>query len=357
MSDSAFQLLVPHLENSGATNTLLFADENLLDVLPTLQQHDHLLVITNRWDIYQQAISAQLNCEFSDMDCSQLSDGSFDRILYRVSKEKPLVNHLIREAFRLLKTGGELFLAGKKNDGAKTYIDKAGKLFGAKAPAQKFTSDYLGCVAKSCDISNEKALKALDDKDYTDLRCITQINDKAVLSKPGQFGWNKLDKGSELLIEVADDYLQTKKLKPESLLDLGCGYGYLTLNSYRWPSITRRVATDNNAAALLSVEANADSLSTGIEVVADDCGASIKERFDLILCNPPFHQGFDVDGDLTTKFLSRIHTALTKNGMAIVVTNQFIPIVSKAAGKFSNIKTLSDDGSFKVTLLDNNRRR
>lgn len=352
MTDHALELLQEFIQDKGK-NTLCVADENLLESVEQLQQHPQLSLISNRWDVTQRAQQAGLDCRFSDMDFTHIANASIEQVVYRVSKERPLVNHVIREAFRVLKSDGQLHLAGEKGDGIKTYIEKGSKFFGQKVPARKHGSFYVASIEKRTDDADAKCLKALDHKDYPNLRVMGEIEGQAFYSKPGQFGWNKYDRGSELLIEVADQYLKGRKELPQSLLDLGCGYGYLTLNSYRWPSIETRTATDNNAAALLSIQKNVEQQASTVTVVADDCGASITDTFDLILCNPPFHQGFDVEGDLTIKFLKRIRSALAKGGVALVVVNMFIPVERKAGELFNKkkIEVIEDNGAFKVVAL------
>src|SRR5690606_9948663 len=76
-------------------------------------------------------------------------------------------------------------------------------------------------------------------------------------SKPGLFGWNKIDQGSEFLIQSLPAMLGTMPRPPASLLDLGCGYGYLTLMTKDLP-LQGRVLTDNNAAALFTARHNCD---------------------------------------------------------------------------------------------------
>src|SRR5690606_14598650 len=124
---------------------------------------------------------------------------------------------------------------------------------------------------------------------------------------PGIFGWNKLDRGSVLLAEQAVAVLSGAALpgastsdvasgEPASgglgsVLDLGCGYGYLLLATADLP-FSSRTATDNNAAAIIAAEANFDQRELAVTVTLDDCGAHLQEQFDVILCNPPFHHGF-----------------------------------------------------------------
>ena len=208
-------------------------------------------------------------------------------------------------------------------------------------------------IPKSRDYS---AGERLDDKDYSSLRPIFELNGRAVISKPGLFGWDKQDQGSALLIECAEQFLQQCERQPQSLLDLGCGYGYLSLSSYRWSQIETRWATDNNAAAVKCMQVNAQAHCLDVTVSADDCGQRIGDQFDLILCNPPFHQGFSVDSSLTDKFLHNSHKRLNPHGTALFVVSQFIGLEEKAAGIFCQVTQLKSDGQFKVLALANSPR-
>ena len=136
-------------------------------------------------------------------------------------------------------------------------------------------------------------------------------------------------------------------------LDLGCGYGFLTIASNHLP-IQKRVLTDNNAAALTSARHNCAQLGLNAEIIASDAGQQLTSQFELILCNPPFHQGFSVDGDLTDKFLRSTKQLLAKQGVAYFVVNQFIPLEKKALVHFKIVKILAQNKSFKIVELRHN---
>ena len=88
-----------------------------------------------------------------------------------------------------------------------------------------------------------------------------------------------------------------------------------------------------------------------MHVSLDDCGEHLQERFDLILCNPPFHQGFSTSNALAVKFLTQIRRLLAPNGRALVVVNQFIALEKAAEESFSKITTLTQAQGFKVVQL------
>ncbi|GAB3106759.1 class I SAM-dependent methyltransferase [Aestuariicella hydrocarbonica] len=346
MSDASFQLLLPYLENTH-NHTLWIADENVLHSGQAVTPHEDLDVITNRYDVYRQCLKQSLQTRFSDYDLSYLPDNSVDTVVYRVSKEKPVVHHIINEAFRTLKAGGNLVISGEKSDGTKSYIEKAGKLFGQKIPARKSGNSYLGVILKT---SRNDVPQRLDDKEYPRIREIHTSLETPTLSKPGLFGWDKEDQGSRLLMDTASHYFQNHT-PPQSILDLGCGYGYLTLRSASWPQVKYRCATDNNAAAIACATENFNRAQMAVVVIADDCASGINEKFDCILCNPPFHQGFSVDSSLTDKFLRNSSERLSSQGIALFVVNQFIGLEKKAKGYFSRVETLTRDQQFKVIAL------
>ncbi|NIB43748.1 methyltransferase [Pseudomaricurvus alkylphenolicus] len=348
MVDPCFTPLLPYLQKPDG-DTLWIADENLLAQVEHMRAHSQLRVISNRYDVWQGSCKAGLEAVFSDYDFSEFNDTSLDRVVYRVSKEKPVVHQVINQAWRILKPGGHLILSGAKNEGAKSFVDKASKLFGKKVNAQKLGNGYLGIICKHQAFDPDSCL---DTKQYNQLRPVFEIAGREVFSKPGQFGWEKRDQGSALLIDTAVDYLQQRSLNPASILDLGCGYGYLTLRTADWPGIDTRWATDNNAAALATCAHNAREWGLSVEVIAGDAGAGIDRRFDLVLCNPPFHQGFQVESALTDKFLRNTRRLLQADGVALFVVNQFIGLEKRADHYFGQVEMIASDGQFKVLALN-----
>ncbi|WP_331352463.1 class I SAM-dependent methyltransferase [Cellvibrio sp. UBA7671] len=353
MNDLALNWITQELTSIHADKNariLWCTDENALNTLPAVLHHEQLLVLTNRWDVAEQAKARGFTTEFNDFDCSEITDNSLDKIFYRVSKEKPVVHHVLNQAWRCLKPGGQLLLAGYKNEGTKTYIEKIAKLLGSGKNIVKHGPVYSAELSK---YNEYDAAELLDDSDYRQPRPIAPDSGLRLFSKPGLFGWNKQDAGSALLIE------QLKHLLPlpnpfNSGADLGCGYGYLTIAAASLDickDINHWILTDNNAAALELARQNLQHNQLNGEVIAADAGKGIRTKADLLLCNPPFHQGFGIDGDLTDKFLLSAKRLLAAQGIALFVVNQFIPLERKAAPLFSQIKVIIDNGSFKVIQL------
>ena len=346
--DKSIDLLINQLA-AATGHWLIVADENwsqaIWSTIPKSNQRT-ITVISNRFDVASAAKKVSLDCHFNDFDFSLLNPASFDGVLYRVSKERATSHHVINQAVKILKPNATLMLAGEKNDGLKSYVKQAGKLFSNPVNAEKNGTAYIASLAL-----NATENDPLSDKNYPQLRSIQLSDNLCLQSKPGIFGWDKIDRGSAFLIDHLPQFLSSYKNAPQTLLDLGCGYGYIALCASQY-GFNRLLATDNNAAAILAAQKNLDSL-TNIEssVLATDAGDGIDEQFDTILCNPPFHSGFSVDDQLAVKFLSQTQRLLNRSGQALFVVNTFIPLEHKAKSFFERIDVVANNGSFKLISL------
>jgi len=317
------------------------------DFPPGFRFDDPTLIVTNRIDVYRSHIQQERHVELSDFSFDQVAEGEVDAIYYRVSKEKAVVHHVINCSARLLREGGSLYLTGEKGDGTKTYFEKAKQLLGARRATWKKAKHgvYCGHLTRS----TTEPVAPLDTQDYPELRPIADLEGIRFDSKPGIFGWNKIDQGSALLIEQLPRFIEQGQ-PPTTLLDLGCGYGYLAVMAGRQLEIAI-TATDNNAAATAACERNMQINGIRGQVLLDDCGSDIDTRFDLILCNPPFHRGFSTHSELTQRFLENTQRLLAPGGAALFVVSRFIPLETMAVPYFTQVERCGADGSFKIVSL------
>ncbi len=356
----AFAFLLPYLQSdahqSNPARCLLVADENLIDV-DFSGIHHTTDVISNRFDIAQSASTASLATQFNDFDFSAYPPAHFARICYRVSKEKAVVEHIIDQAFKRLIDGGELILCGAKNEGLKRYGAVAAKRFTSSADIRKHGAMYIAKIIKPAQGIGSTPLTETSNSNsaYHELIPVN-IDDEAstnktiLYTKAGVFGSAKIDQGSRMLVAYLETFIERFQTPPQSLLDLGCGYGYLTACAAKF-DIARLVATDNCAAAIDTCVANMTRLNIPAEVIADDCARGISEKFDAIVCNPPFHQGFKTDAALSEKFVSSAAQHLKPSGTALFVVNQFVPLEKLACRRFRDISVIERDQSYKLIIM------
>ncbi|MCA0893727.1 class I SAM-dependent methyltransferase [Microbulbifer agarilyticus] len=334
--------LLSQLLSNSDNDTLWIADENSKALLTAGLQFRGTL-LSNRWDIVHAAEQICISALFSDFDLPAI-EKTFSRIVYPVSKEKAAVHHVINTAAERLQEYGELILIGSKNSGIKTYAQKAAQKFGGGKSLQKHGTEY----SSHNQLNRDATLGvALDDSDYRALRKLDSLN--GLFSKPGLFGWNKIDVGSALLARHFSEHLPKT---PFNALDLGCGFGYLSVRLAQLAPDAHIVATDNNAAALLACQNNFDLHGIKGEVIAGDAGSQVASTsVDIVICNPPFHQGFQVEGDLTDRFLADAARTLKSGGSALFVVNEFIPLARKTEGLFREVTLLEKAKGFCVFRL------
>lgn len=337
--DAALALLFPHIRAQSAQGLWVLDEHGGGAGMPL--PNSAVVVLSNRVDVSDAMRAAGWAAQFSDFDFAPWPAGSLDTIFFRLAKEKPVVHHVINAAAERLVPGGRLLLSGAKQQGIKTYAQQAAERLGGALEFKKMGHHYLAVVRRGAVVG-----AALEDRDYPRLRPAIEDGMLHYLTKPGLYGWDKVDAGSALLVAHLPD------CTPQRVCDLGCGYGYLSIQAWLNLHPQQVVASDNNAAALLACRANFAALGINGEVVAADCGAGIEGVFDLVLCNPPFHQGFGVERDLTERFVAAARRLTANGGQALFVTNSFLPIEKVARRHYARVTTLADDGRFRVTRLD-----
>jgi 16S rRNA (guanine1207-N2)-methyltransferase len=373
------QLLTLAQTSINAAPLLLVLDEQANALAPP--RNAKSCVMSNRVDVSELARSQGWASEFSDFAFTpSLMDGC-QQVLYRLSKEKRVVEHVLQSVWHYLPVGGELLLAGYKNEGCKTFAKRAADSWQCQHELTRGDGNlHLYRFRKT-----GPAAVPLNALDYHALQVITEWQGQAVVSKPGVFAWDRIDEGSRLLLEYLPTFWQDSVGKSVSKsvakaqrsaasaanaasnltgprgLDLGCGYGLLALSLLQ-AGCADVVATDNNAAALRACDANLQAYlqqhpasAQHCQTLAADCGADLSGKFDVIVCNPPFHQGFAVEQQLTDRFLQITQQLLKKQGRALFVVNSFIPLERKAKTCFAQVTKRLANASYAVFELSNLR--
>ncbi|NVK11323.1 MAG: class I SAM-dependent methyltransferase [Gammaproteobacteria bacterium] len=320
MVDNAIELLQPFIDGS----TLVLADEQWSPD----SWANAATVMTNR--VTPDASSRLLFCDFASIE------QRFDTVVFRVGKERALNDHWVHLAAEHLNNGGKLVISGGNKEGVKPAIKAAETLFGVSAKVSKHSGIRVAILECHQPI-------AFDTQSYHQIQTFN-IKGVQFVSKPGQFGWKKVDRGSMLLAEAFKD-----KLKG-SVLDLGCGWGYLSVQASK-ENVSQITSTDNCAAALICCRENLASSTITHHVIASDCADGIHQRFDSIVCNPPFHQGFDHATDLTSRFLESASKRLQPGGESWWVVNQFVGIASLAPKYFKTQRLIERADGFDIWVL------
>lgn len=344
------RIIAEYSKSTKPDRALLWLDENFSssDIQFPSSIKDKLLIVTNRVDHVTLLENNGLKVRFADFKLSS-TERKFAAIFYRVSKERFVSHRVINKSVDALKKKGQLILVGRKEDGIKTYFDKCVKTLGLHGEINKQRDTYI-CTLR---LDDKRSEKQLDDSDYSSLRECYSVKFKGehyrIFAKPGVYGWKKPDAGTAFLIETIAPLIDSPS-KSQRALDLGCGSGHLSLalSTFGFKKIT---ATDNNAAAINAATRTMEENKVKASIVCSDAGNTLTDKFNLILCNPPFHKGFETDKALTEKFVNACRKLLSTHGKAYFVTNAFIGIEKEIFNAGLSGKQIANNKQFKVIKI------
>ena len=141
----------------------------------------------------------------------------------------------------------------------------------------------------------------------------------------GVFSKNHIDYGSRLLV----DCLLKSKEKFQSLLDVGCGYGFIGIVLSKLTSCSSLMVDINERAVHLCEKNIKKNKITG-QTIVSNCYENVYDKFDLIVTNPPIRAGKKI----VLEILNGAKEHLNTNGCLYCV-------IRKDQGALSILKNLS----------------
>ncbi len=168
-----------------------------------------------------------------------------------------------------------------------------------------------------------------------------------LLNLPNVFSREKPDLGTRLLLKnlPADGEKFTA-------VDLGCGNGILALALAQACPQVQILGVDESYQAVASARLNAAALGADGQRLsfkaADGLSQEMENSRDLVICNPPFHQG-QVTGDLPAwTMFAQAHRVLRPGGELLVVGNRHLGYHAKLKRLFATAELMAWDDKFIV---------
>ena len=165
-----------------------------------------------------------------------------------------------------------------------------------------------------------------------------------LVGKPGVFAWDRLDDGTAALVDAME--IKTGDI----VLDLGCGTGLAGLSCARQASRGQVVLVDADVRAVESARRTleADETAKG-EVLVSDCGSGVLDRhFDVVVTNPPFHQGVGVNYQVAHQFVRDAAQVLRPGGRLFLVANRFLRYGDLIRETFGDVAVAYADNRYHV---------
>lgn len=261
-----------------------------------------------------------------------------DVIVYRPLQRaaKGQVFEWIDEGFQALRVGGTFFLAGRKDRGVESYKRRLQDVFG--------NCTLIGRVGRLRIYRAEKH-QPLSGAEPFDSKCSFIVDGipgspYAAETRAGVFSRDGLDSGTKLLI----DHLN---INPTNrILDWGCGWGALGLVAAHLAPKGDIILVDASVRAVACARQNLvlNGVNNARARVDDACSYSADEVFDLILSNPPFHEG----NAATHPLIDGAFRQLQKGGRLMLVVMRPGPYLKHMSKVFGTSEIVVQQGSYSV---------
>jgi ribosomal protein L11 methyltransferase (prmA) len=167
------------------------------------------------------------------------------------------------------------------------------------------------------------------------------------LTDNGVFSKTKVDFGTDVMLRTFLN--ENKKLENIQILDIGCGYGVVSVVLKRFFEKAKILSTDVNERALELTRENIqkNNRTDDFEVRKSFVFDNISENFDMILSNPPIRAGKQVIFEIYEK--SFFH--LNKNGKfyCVIQTKHGAKSTKKKLEElFGNCTTLVIEAGYRI---------
>jgi 16S rRNA (guanine1207-N2)-methyltransferase len=285
------------------------------------------------------------------MDVFPTSDG-WDIVLLTMPKGRRYTRSLLVAAWEALKPGGQLLLAGPSKGGAKAVIKDAERLFGnATVLGYRNHQRVAACIRGDrlpTPLPKEYQQPGIALGTQHLVEIASTEGTLSLETHPGIFSWEALDEGTALLL----DHLEIKA--GDRIWDIGCGYGAIGLSTaLRGADFV--AMSDVNILGVDYAQKNAgqNGLDQKVEVFPADTlytphSTLPAHHFDLIVSNPAFHQGRDVDKSMGNQLIANASNYLTQNGRLVLVANRFLNYDKMMQVHFSKVERIAETNKFHV---------
>jgi 16S rRNA (guanine1207-N2)-methyltransferase len=252
-------------------------------------------------------------------------------------ESKTRVFELLDGAFRALKIGGSCWIAGRKNRGVESYRNRLKDTFGNASHVGRAGRTRVYRAIKE---ASQPLLPPVDP--FETYQALVRGTEELTFEcRAGVFSADDFDPGSRLLVDTVGS------IDSGSVLDVGCGAGVIGISLVSGKSVARLAMVDSSALAIWCAERNVagNDLSSRSEVnVGNLYGPYADRRFDLIVSNPPFHEGSAVSLPLIEG--APLH--LTESGRLVLVVMRADPYLRALENHFAEVEVVSRDGPYSI---------
>ena len=261
-----------------------------------------------------------------------------ETVVLRLAREKERFEMLLHAVADSMPPGARLWVVGEKRAGIQSAPKRISRYF---STVRKLDSARHCMLFEGTGPLSGKPFSIEGQFRSWTAQCSGQT--LKIRSLPGVFAHGRLDKGTALLLEVANGIDFTG-----DVLDFACGAGVIGACLKAKDPAVSVTCLDISATALAATRET--FLCNGMEVnpLASDGLTGLDSKYDWIVSNPPFHLGVRDDLDIAADFFRRAGTFLNEKGKILVVFNRHLPYVGWIKEYFDHVEFLAKNREFCV---------
>ncbi|MDQ6436182.1 class I SAM-dependent methyltransferase [Mesorhizobium sp. LHD-90] len=274
--------------------------------------------------------------EKAGYDVSPVPEGeNYDAALVLCGRHRGENEIRLAEAVARTNPGGLIVVAGGKDDGVASLRKRVGALVQIDGHLPKSHGVVFWLRRPAEPGSALAGLRAEAETGLVEGRFKTA---------PGMFSHDRVDPGSKLLAANLPADLAGH------LADFCAGWGYLAAEvAARCEKVRSIDLYEADHASLEATRRNLADSSVPLRFFWHDLADEpVKERYDAIVMNPPFHTGRQAEPSLGQAIIKAAAGALKPGGRLLLVANRQLPYERTISEHFSSLAEIAGDNRFKV---------
>lgn len=259
----------------------------------------------------------------------------YDMTLVLMSRHRGASENYLADAVRRTRPGGRIVVAGAKEDGVQSLRKRVAALGIETEHLAKYHAQAFWFAQPN---DADAVIAAFTQPEAT-------ILDRFATA-PGMFSHGEADPGSVFLAR----YLPKGFTKLAA--DFGAGWGFLADALYQAsPGIEGIDLYEADHAALQTARRNLDAGAPALSARYfwhDLAREAVKHRYDLIIMNPPFHEGHAAEPQLGQAMIKTAASALRPGGELLLVANRGLPYEPVLGELFKTSNEVARNARYKV---------
>lgn len=266
-------------------------------------------------------------------------EGPHDAALIRLPKAKDALAFALHAASAKLSPGAPVAIFGANAEGvrsAKRHLEEV-----ADGVGTLITRHHARIL-----VGRRKTLIEGHKARLEDWRRVREVEIAGArrdwVSYPGTFAKGGIDDGTAFLVQHLEPVPEGARV-----LDFAAGTGVIAA------AVTMRspgASIDMIETDALAVEAARENVPGARILMGDSFLAAGQRRYDLILSNPPVHEGIAESRRVLDRLITEAPDHLEPDGRLVLVVQRRIPVMPALTAAFANVRLLGDDGRFTVAM-------